>query len=388
MRVRTVRLADISDDDQHRWADLASRAVEPNAFCDPAFLVPAARWRPEAADMGLVVLEDGTEFLAVVVFTLARRLSGLTAPHLTTGGAFMSTTAPSHVPLVDRSRTHEALDALLAGITARSLRLPGIMWLSLLPGDGPLATALRDVAADRHVPVIERFRIDRAYVRPAPPARDGAGPTGHLSPRHQRKLARLTRGIERELAGPLQLEDRGDDPAAVDLFLDVEAAGWKGDPARGGQALRLDPARTRWFTEVTSAFRARRDLSILVLAAGGSTAYVDVTLRSGGASFGFLDTYDEKYSRFSAGAIGRVAVIDRFLRTSTDHFLDPCLHPRYADSTLLYPDRRPFVGLLLAPGGTGTRALVRSLPAAGRFRTRLRTARAARGRPGGGETTP
>lgn len=369
LHARTVRLEDVTPTEEARWRELAARAVEPSPFLDPSFLLTAARWFPTAAGIRLVVVEDATRMLALLPLSIEPRFQGLPVPYATTAGPFLSRRAPLCAPLVDRDRTVDALTTLLQHLGGRGAGLPGLVELTLLPGVGALYDAVGAAARATRTPMLERYRFERATMRPVP---GGTTWRADLSPSRRKKLGRLARGLERELDAPLVAEDRGADPAAFEEFLDLEAAGWKGTTDRGG-ALRVTPNGVEWFTQVTDGFRERGLLRLFTLSAGDRTLFMSVSLVCGKGVFSLMDTYDEEYARLSPGVVGRAAEVDHFLADpGRVELFDQCMHPKNVESSALYPQRRALVGLLLAPRGAVNRTLVRALPRAAAVRTVVR----------------
>lgn len=191
--------------------------------------------------------------------------------------------------------------------------------------------------------------------------------TAHMTSRGRKDIRRRARGLARDAGGPLELHDVSADPAVDDEFVAIQAAGWKGDADLGGDALALDPAAERWFRSVVAAFRADGDALVLRLQAGGSTQFLCYTLRSGGAYFGFLDTYAEQHRKFSPGSIGRLAETAHVLGSTSARFFDPAFGARYAEGALLYPHRREYVDLLVAAHGPSAHVVLRGAPLAARL---------------------
>lgn len=372
-RTRVLALHDVSDDDILRWRELAERAIEPNAYLDPRFLAPAAR-RPDAQDIRVVFAEYGHELRGVLQFSLGKLEDRWPVQVATTGGSFMSVHADRHHPLIAPEQPAETFQHLLRGI--RSTGGAGLVLLRYLPADGPLAEAAAEAVDADRLAVLERVRHESAYAHSRAEAPGGEIlDTSHMSTRSRKEYRRLVRVIERDAAGDLRVIDRAADPELVEDFLDFQAAGWKGDPAQGGGAFRLDPVHERWYREVVTGFSDDGDLVAPTLIAGGQTVFTALSLLSGGAAFGFIDAYNERFSRSSPGAIGRLAEWAYLSRKPEVSYFDPAFEPWQAASTKLYPDRREHADLLL--GTTfGSRAVVRALPLARRMRDRLRPARA------------
>lgn len=377
MHIRLIPLSEVTDADAQAWHRLADHAAEPNVYLDPRFLVPARNRGQEAADLRMVIVQEGGEWLAALAVTtknVARRVPLRAA---TTGGAFMTAHSDRHHPLVRAGREVEALEALLRGMS--TVGLPGLVQLQHFPAQGPLAAALAEIVDRTPVLVHERRREVAAFasrestaVLDVPPAVDGVVTEPPLSWDHmrtdeRRNMRRGVRGLARETGGPLELHDLSADPGAEDQFLDLQVAGWKGDAGRGGAAMRLDPVAERWFRAVTSGFRQDGDLLVVRLAAGGQTLWIGYALRSGGAYFGFLDAYAEQHARYSPGSVGRVASMTYLFGTTDTPFFDPAFDSRYATGARIFPDQRTHVDLLLSTRGVTAHAVLRAAPTAQRW---------------------
>jgi CelD/BcsL family acetyltransferase involved in cellulose biosynthesis len=377
VHIRRIPLGEVTDADAQAWKRLADHATAPNMYLDPRYLVPARHRGEEAADIQVVVVQEGAEWLAALAVTtkpVAPRVPVLAA---TTGGAFATVHSDRHHPLVRTGREVEALTALLRGVPRAGL--PGLVLLRRFPGDGPLAAALAEVQRTTPVRVWERrrdigpFAPREAMTLPAvAPLVDGVLVDPPLAvdhlPRDERSnLRRRARGLAREAGGPLELHDISADPTAEDQFVELQAAGWKGDAGRGGSALRIEPVAERWFRQVTAGFRRDGDLAVVRLAAGGQTQWIGYGVRSGGAYFGFLDAYAEQHRRYSPGSVGRVAIMTYLLGTTDAPFFDPGFDSRYAVGARLFPTSRPVVDLLVSARGVTARSVVRAAPVARRL---------------------
>ncbi|WP_454048922.1 GNAT family N-acetyltransferase [Cellulomonas sp. Marseille-Q8402] len=380
MHTRLIALTEVTDADVRAWRHLAEKAAEPNVYLDPRFLVPARDRGREAADLRLVVVQDGEEWLAVLAVTTKAVAARVPVRAATTGGTFMTTHADRHHPLVLAGREVEALDAMLHGL--RGLGLPGLVQLQYFPADGALADALAEVVDRGSMLVHERGRVESAYA-----TRAGVGaerveslvPGGggvvvdpplacaHMGSGRRKDVRRRLRALAREAGGPVELHDVSADPGFDDEFVALQAAGWKGDPEQGGAALALDPLAQRWFREVLAGFRRDGDALVLRLVAGGMTVWAGYSLRSGGAYFGFLDSFAEEHRRFSPGALGRLAEAAHVFGSTDAACLDPAFDARYEVGAQLYPDRRTHVDLLISTRGLVARTAVRAAPVAQRF---------------------
>ncbi len=351
MRARTVALDTVGTLDLQRWRELAQRAIEPNAFLDPRFLVPDGVPQNDMRQKRFLFVEDGDRLLAVMGFEETTRRVFRIPMRVQTFASWDYSTR--RYPLVDPDRPVEALKVLLR--PPRNLRLPRVLDWEFFPGTGPLNDAFLRASAALRIPVQEGGSLDYAY-RVLPGQQLGpeghshaSGPSTvrparidfeHLSDRKRRRFERNFRELQHEL-GEVEISDRGNDPEAITEFLDLQAAGWKGDAARGGNAFRISDDEA-WFIKLTDAFRADGDLSVFTLSTATTTIYMSVALHAGDGLFGAMDAYNEEFSRFTAGVVGRLARLEYAATELRAQFFDPNMRPSYVESTKLYPDRRRY----------------------------------------------
>jgi hypothetical protein len=374
MKLRIVTLPDIRQADIEAWSDLRDRAITPYPCLDPRLLVPASRLRGDARGTQLIFVEDNEQLLAAMPFVVRRGVGGLPTQTISTGIPFLQLESGWQHPLVDQVRAVDAITALLTG--ASDLHLPPLLDLCNVPGDGPLFTALHEAVRRLGLPMVERERQEAAVARRvdiAPQAPTEPGRASFVVPHsatRTRKRSKQARALEKALGAELMLHDVSEDPRAVEQFVELQNRGWKGDRSHGGGGLRA-LGFDRWFTVVTDAYRAAGDLTVHQLRAGDETVYAGVFLRIGTRSFGYADAYDERFASYSAGTLGRIASLNHTMADPSTTAFDPNMGLQYADAAQLYPHRQQYVRLLIATGGGLGRAVVRSLPAARRLRSRM-----------------
>lgn len=368
MRTRILDLDQLTPADLSAWQHLADRAADPNAYLDPRFLGTARRAFPETADLRLVIAQDDDRWHGVLAVTTKPVHPRLPWRTTTTGGAFMTTHADRHHPLLDPDRPAPALHALLGGL--RATGLPGLIQLQHLPTTGPVADALATTCARSRVTRTERRRdlapiARRDTVLAASPDGPEPGPLplllGHLAPDDAKNVRRRLRGIARDFGAPATVQVVCNGPGLDDEFIAFQHAGWKGQTAAGA-SLQQHPARARWFRDVTGAFRAGGDLLGFRLTAGDRTLWIGYLLRSGDSYFGFLDAFDEDARRFSPGALGRLAALTHVFTHTDAPLFDPGFDARYTVGARLFPDRREQVDVLVATGGALPRLVVAGWP--------------------------
>src|ERR1700733_1681101 len=145
------------------WRELATRALDPNIFYEPAFAVEAAR--VFGRDAGAVLVWSGTSPRQLLGFFPARieqRRYGLRLPVLV---GWTHPYAPLGMPLVEREAAEPVIAAWLDHL-ADNPELPGLLLLPFLPEDGPFAAALDAILRRAQMPSAPFGRHRRALLAP------------------------------------------------------------------------------------------------------------------------------------------------------------------------------------------------------------------------------
>ena len=346
MRAELVLASDLTPEWIAQWQELATRAVEPNPFFEPEFVLPAVRH---------LVTSGGEPFLATVstgdrlrvIFPVQRgyRVRGIPAPHLSVWRhlyCFLGT------PLVDGEEMDEAIDEVtdLLQSAGGRWRLLVLEWL----GDhGPVASSVeRALIRSGRAPI--RFpSVARAIsVRPDPLA------PGHATSSRHRRLKRTRRALERHAGADVEVVDRSADGAAVERFLSLEAAGWKG---RGSSAIASTPRHADFFREMCAGFTRMGRLRFLALEAGDHTIAMIVCIQAGDAIFYFKAAYDEAYGRFSPGGLLEMEAPGRLFADGGVRWIDSCADPRNELANRLMDQRRTVSTFIVPPKGRLPRAM-------------------------------
>ena len=136
--------------------------------------------------------------------------------------------------------------------------------------------------------------------------------------------------------------DRSNDPSAVEEFLALEAAGWKG---RQGTALLSRKEDAEFFRAACRGLVASGRLRFLALT-GSRTVAMQCNLIANGVIFGFKTCYDEELARHSPGVLLLLEVLASISLTGAVR-LDSCAEPGNELVNRLLPDRRPLETLIV-----------------------------------------
>jgi CelD/BcsL family acetyltransferase involved in cellulose biosynthesis len=356
---RPIPLGELEERDLAAWRELADRAVEPNPFFDPDFVLSAARRLEEWDEVAVVRVLDGGDWIACLPIRRYRRWHRLPLPHVAT---WLHIYCLLGTPLVAPGRESQSLEGIVAEMQAvERTAFAGLEWVS---AEGALADALGEAAPEAIA--FDRFSRATLVRRPSDDYLEG-----HVKSKDRRDFRRRARLLTEELGEEPQLVDRAGEPEAIETFLDLEASGWKG---REGTAMASNPAHAELMRETAHAFAERGSLRLIFLEAAGKAVAARCSFVAGGVDFCFKIAYDESFKRFSPGRELELRMVDRFHADESLKWLDSCTDPRNDLYNRLWPDRRELTTAMLpAPGARGKLA-VPAIRAAISLRDRRRRA--------------
>lgn len=288
------------------WRDLAARALEPNVFYAPAFALPAARaLAPDVQALVISAREAPGKLLGLFPARMGRRRYGGLVPLLE---GWAHAYGPLGTPLIDRDCADAVLAAWLSHL-ARDTARPALMLLPLVPQSGAFAAAL-DRALLRHGARQKHFgRHRRALLAPA------GDRSGYLDAAINPKMRKELRRQRRRLGdlGPLAheaLTGAEEIAAALDEFLALEAAGWKG---RAGTAIAQAPHLRAFVADAVRALAREGKVRIERLAVSGRPVASVIALRCASTMWAWKTAYDESLARHSPGAQAMLALTQALL---------------------------------------------------------------------------
>jgi hypothetical protein len=341
LRVRPFAVRHPTPADLEAWAALESRALEPNAFLSPHFIVPALRYLdPHLRVVGLCVERDDPagEMLALGVFRPVPASSTCPVPHLL---GYFSRHSYLGGLLLDRSDGGEALAAL-----ADHVRRRGFGWQALvLPRariDGPIGSLLDAQAQDAGRRILRLQPKTRAVMIPSASGAEAVKVA--LGKRHKEVERNKRRLAE---SGPVTWHGLRKDlgPEPVESFLRLEHQGWKLEEKT---SLRSDPKDEAFFKEMTQRFDADGRAIFTELRVGARAVSSTCNYVSGSAGFAFKVGWDVEFRKVGPGLLNEV----EFLRAAPELFRDLTWFDSGAqpDSYIdkLWPERRE-IGTLVVP---------------------------------------
>ncbi len=273
--------------DCERIHDLSSRALQPNVFYEPEYLLAARRLSLAEGAGILLVGAEGR-----LIGALAGRIEGLVHSRpVPTFVAWELPYAPLSVPLVDREAADAAVDAFMKELP----RLPGnprVALFRLMDRDGPFARVL----ADRLYSRMKRpYALDphrRAALIPAE-----ADPLKGVSQKRLKELRRQRARLSEH--GALVRETVTDEgiETAIEAYLKLEASGWKG---RIGAAASVSGAEF-FLAEAVLGLAHEGKARVDFMKLDGRPVAATILLFSGDRAWFWKTAYDENHAALFAG---------------------------------------------------------------------------------------
>ena len=356
--VRWLNPGTLSAQDVGRWTELARSARTPNPFYEPDFVRPAVEHFGGAELELLVAIDRAGDWVGLMAVVRRRRwgrlvgaaLTGWEHPH-----CFLES------PLLACDLEESAAEAMLQ----EARRQAGLIAFEHLPAEGPVTAALASACDALGVRPIVWKMFERAALERRP---DDNYVRSTLCGKHFRDLRRKCRKLESEL-GDIAFVDRAGDPQAVDDFLALEAAGWKGEE---GTALAAGPG-AEFFRTICGRFADAGRLQMLTMQAGDRTVAMQSALIAGEGLFCFKIAYDESLGRFSPGTQLMAETASEFHRRSDLQWVDSCSKPKSEPIERLWPDRRELSTILVPGAGAKGGAVSFEAKVAARLRAALRS---------------
>ena len=323
------------------WRMLAARALEQNVFYDPGFALAAALAMGADVRAGLIWSRAPRGLVGFFPVRIDRRRYGIPFALLV---GWTHPYAPLGTPLVDRDLAEPVIAAWLDHV-ADNPDLPGLMLMPMVAQTGAFARTLADLLARRGCQATSFNRHQRALLLP------GENRAGYFQRSLSGKRLRDMRRRERRLQerGTLALEQAEDGERlarALEDFLALEAAGWKG---RAGTAASQNESERDFIQRAVAALG--RDDKVLIhrLRAAGKVIAATITLKSGDTAWGWKVSYDEAYAEYSPGVLAVAGLSETLLADPAIAQVDSCAAAGDPMASVLWSERLTMADWLFTP---------------------------------------
>jgi len=336
------------------WSALAARAIEPNGYYLPQWeLAVNASASGRTGTSALCAWADASSAAQLIGLMPAipmRQAYRVPLPALVSGHPYGTLCTP----LIDRERPAAAVASLLQAAREAGARALILRDVSL---EGAAMAAVTDVLARDGL----RPRVLQSHLRACLDATRDPDALLHdaLGAKKLKELRRQRNRLADHGTVAFEVARSPDDVStATEIFLALEASGWKG--ARR-TALIQSEGDAAFIRRATRALAATGQCEIVTLRAGATPVAAGVVLRHQDRAFYFKIGVDERFAKFSPGVqltldltkhlCDDPAIASADSTASPDHpMINPIWRGRLAIGDVLIPLRRndPVVALIEA----------------------------------------
>lgn len=325
------------------FADLCQRAEAPNLHMAPAAVAAALSFGIASDDIVVLAAQEQDDERLLGLWALRRTRSLRTGLTPVLEAPLVQLYEVSSAPVLDRERAHDAAAALILAIV-EAPDLPKILKLPLLPMTGGVFAAIGSTLAATGSSIATFEHWQRPMLVPEP---------GDDAERYLRRA--LGRGYKKRMQQHRQLEKAGglayrrqrraDAVAALEDFLALEAAGWKG---RGGTALASRSRDSAYIREIVRNFAAIDAVRIDLLRLDGQPIAGGLLLDLAGQSHFLKIAYDEAKARLSPGRALAIAMLRADFATGRPFRLDSGAGDRVDPSAYPWGERQEMANAIVA----------------------------------------
>lgn len=322
---------------------LCARTVESNVFFNPRFLAPAMP-RLEDREVRLAVIRDGDEYRnrlrLLVPFSVERPVVPLGVPVMRT---WSSPFGPLGTPLVDRDDPVGVVEDFFSMLSRPHLKLPKVFVLADIRLDGPVASLLATVAEARGLMLVTTGQSQRPALESELDGDDYL--KASLRAHHYREFRRLKRRLG-DLGKLEHVVARGPEDIrhAIEGFLTLEAAGWKG---RERTAMAIDRFRAAFAREAVHRLAEQDMCRIHSLTLDGRTIACLIVFVEAGVAYTWKTAYDETLASYSPGTLLMIEVTRQHLDDPNIMMTDSCAVPDHPVMSRLWAERKPMGTLVI-----------------------------------------
>jgi CelD/BcsL family acetyltransferase involved in cellulose biosynthesis len=304
-----MRLRDVA---RSAWIELATDAVEPNGYYLPGWALAVDAGARNRTDVDALCGWDSSRQLAALMPVVsAWRAFRLPLPVLVAAESY----GTLRTPLLLREDAAVSARLLIDEAIAKGAHA---IILRDVPLDGAALSAIRQALARDHLTPTVLHGYSRAFLDATGDAdallRDALGAKKLKELRRQRH--RL--GEAGELA--FKVAKTPDDVAsAIEMFLTLEASGWKG---KRGTALAQHEGDIAFIRRATVDLAATGQCEIALLAAGATPIAAGIILKHGDRAFWFKLGIDERFAKLSPGVQLAIELTRYFCADASVRFVD------------------------------------------------------------------
>lgn len=287
------------------WADLEARAIVPNAFLSPYFVLPALQYLVSGEDTFGVFVEKETagipNLVGVALFKVRKPTRSFPLPHLMT---FESIHSYLSGFLLDKECAAEARRMIYDCLAQKKHQWHGL-YVNNAPTEDLFTEEAEQTASEFGMNWTKYSNWQRAtlYLKTID-EQSGSMPSKHALKDYQRHLRHLQAAGHFEwilLRGAESLDK------SIDEFIRLEHMGWKGEK---GTSLSSNPNHLRFFLEMAKSFNQAGRAFFTEIRLNGACISSTANLISGQVGFGFKMGWDTQYAKYSPGIVNVTQIME------------------------------------------------------------------------------
>lgn len=327
---------------EREWRDLTARALAANVFMEPSVVAAAAF--ADGVDVHVLLAWAAKEAMGPVrlvgawAFACRRPTSRLP---LTVLKSPVHPHACLGIPVLDADIAADVLMRMLDAV-AQEPDLPKLVEINSFDDAGPVASLFADVLARRD------SRHVRLEPRRRPQLVKGVAEAAPLASSREKALRQKRRRLGKR--GQLSCtthQAQGEIRAALEEFLALEVAGWKGKAIERGHAIRKAPANETFFRAAIEGLAVRGLAKISALRSDGKPVAMQITVQSGSTAFTWKSAYDEAQRDCAPGLLMLQEVTASFLADPAIGSVDSCNHRDDGYMAEFWSGRKPVLDMVL-----------------------------------------
>lgn len=301
-KARKIRLNDLDNKDMAAWEELEQRAIEPNGYLSPHFVIPA--WKHIAGKesvFGILIEKNNAggvpQLAGIGLFQECGPSKHFPLPHLT---AFTSRHSLISGLLVDQESAEVVVRHIFDQICGLNNKWHGLVFHNQ-PNDGELANIEKVVTKDMGI----NWGYFREWNRPILCLKDiksnispSLGKSMKKSIHHRMKKLKELGQVDWRVLYKESLTD-----VTLDRFMFLENLGWKG---REHTSILSNNTDKFFFLEMMKGFSGSERAFVTELMLDGHPISSTVNFASGGAGFAFKIGWDPLYAKYSPGILNEV----------------------------------------------------------------------------------
>ena len=305
-KIKVLSSSDFDEKILSAWEDLECRAIEPNGYLSPHFVIPAIKFIVDKANLLGIAVEKTNrggfpQLSGIGLFHTSGASKHFPLPHLT---AFSSKHSLLSGLLVDQESAETIVRNIFEQVCNFNNKWHGLVFHDQI-NDGELSAKTSSAAQDLGL----KWKYFREWNRPILCLKTIKDKTGHILGKSMKKsIHRSMRRLE-EL-GPVDWRIRCKETltdSALDRFMFLENLGWKGE---GHTSILSNNADKSFFLEMIKNFGKSGRAFVTELTLNERPISSTVNFVSGGAGFAFKIGWDPLYAKYSPGILNEASWLE------------------------------------------------------------------------------